>query len=58
MRHADTTVRTAKPNAAPYKLTEGAGLPLLVMPTGGKLWRLDYRFAGRRKTIPLGTFPQ
>jgi hypothetical protein len=27
------------------------------MPTGGKLWRLDYRFGDKRKTIALGAYP-
>jgi hypothetical protein len=28
-----------------------------VTPTGGKLWRLDYRFGDKRKTIALGAYP-
>ena len=27
---------------------------MLVTPTGGKYWRLNYRFAGKSKTLPLG----
>lgn len=47
-------VKNAKPAEKPYKLTDGGGLYLLVQPTGSKLWRLDYRFAGRRKTLAVG----
>ncbi len=48
---------TVKPQAKPYKLTDGKGLYLLVTPAGGKLWRFDYRFAGKRKTLALGSYP-
>ncbi len=26
-------------------------------PAGGKWWRLDYRFSGKRKTISMGVYP-
>ena len=26
-------------------------------PAGGKLWRMDYRHAGKRKTLALGAYP-
>lgn len=35
-------IRSAKPKQKPYKLTDGKGLYLEVMPTGRKFWR--YRF--------------
>jgi len=38
------------------KLTDGGGLYLLVKPTG-KYWRLDYRFADKRKTMAIGVYP-
>ena len=53
----DTTVRNAKPSPKPQKLSDGGGLHLLVQPTGGKLWRLSYRFAGKQKTLALGVYP-
>ena len=31
---------------------------LLVVPKGGKWWRIDYRFEGKRKTLSLGTYPE
>lgn len=34
----------------------GTGLYLLLTPTG-KYWRYDYRYAGKRKTLALGTYP-
>jgi len=53
----DVAVRNAKPKEKPFKLADERALYLLVMPTGGKLWRLDYRFGDRRKTISLGSYP-
>jgi integrase len=42
---------------APYKLADEKGLYLLVQTSGGKLWRFDYRFEGKRKTLALGAYP-
>lgn len=41
----------------PYKLSDEKGLYLFVQPTGGRLWRFDYRFDGKRKTLALGAYP-
>lgn len=57
MALTDTTVRTAKPSEAPYKLFDASGLYLLINPTGGKLWRLKYRFAGKEKLLAIGAYP-
>ncbi len=54
-----TTVALTKAKAAdkPFKLADGGGLYVLVNPNGSKLWRLDYRYAGKRRTAALGSFP-
>lgn len=52
----DTAVRNAKGREKPYKLSDERGLYLLVN-AAGKYWRLDYRFAGKRKTLALGVYP-
>ena len=52
----DVAIRKAAPAAKPHKLADGDGLYLLVN-TAGKYWRFDYRFAGKRKTLALGTYP-
>ena len=36
---------------------DGFGLYLLVTPTGGKLWRFDYRFGDKRKALSFGAYP-
>ncbi|ARK89403.1 tyrosine-type recombinase/integrase [Burkholderia pseudomallei] len=53
----DIQVRNAKASAAPYKLTDGNGMYLLVQPNGAKYWRLSYRFLGKQKTLALGVYP-
>ena len=57
MSLTDTAIRATKPHKAPIKLSDGKGLYLLVTPAGGKWWRLDYRFAGKRKTLSMGVYP-
>lgn len=57
MALTDTAVRRAKPTEKARKLADEKGLYLLIQPTGGKLWRLDYRFNGVRKTLALGSYP-
>jgi integrase len=53
----DTAIRNAKPKGKPIKLSDGGGLFLLIQPTGTKLWRLAYRFAGKQKALALGIYP-
>ncbi|MCM1129617.1 MAG: integrase arm-type DNA-binding domain-containing protein [Alistipes senegalensis] len=54
----DKQVSNAKPREKNYKLGDGGGLYLLVRSEGGKYWRLDYRFGGKRKTFALGVSPE
>lgn len=51
-------IRDAEPRDKQYKLTDRDGLYVLVHPNGGKYFRYDYRFGGKRKTLGLGTFPE
>ena len=53
----DTTARNAKPKPKPYKVSDEKGLFLLVTPTGGKWWRLKYRFDKKEKLLSLGVYP-
>jgi len=52
-----TAIKAFKPKAKPYKEFDGGGLYLEVAPSGGKWWRLKYRFDGKEKRISLGTYP-
>jgi integrase len=51
-------VKQAKPVAKSRKLADGGGLYLLINPNGSKWWRWDYRIAGKRKTLSMGTYPE
>lgn len=54
---SDLQIRNAKPEAKPRKLTDANGLYLSVLPTGRKVWRYDYQFAGKRQTLTFGAWP-
>ena len=51
-------IDSAKPKAKSYKLADGAGLYLEVMPTGAKYWRLKYRIAGKETRLAFGVYPE
>lgn len=55
---SDAKARNAKPKSRPYKLSDGEGLFLLVMPNGSKYWRLRYFFGGKEKSLALGVYPE
>lgn len=57
MKPTVTQCQSAKPKEKSYKLTDGGGLYLEVLPTGKKHWRLQYSFQGKRPRISLGPFP-
>jgi len=44
---SDMQCRTAKPRLKPYKLFDGEGLYLELMPSGAKYWRQKYRIHGK-----------
>ena len=50
-------ITKAKAKDKSYKLSDGAGLYLLVEPNGSKLWRFRYRFAGRENMLTFGPYP-
>lgn len=54
----DKQVVNAKEKDKNYKMSDGSGLYLLVTIEGYKLWRLDYYFDDKRKTISFGRYPE
>lgn len=55
----DMQVRNAKPKDKPYKLADGGGLYLEVMPTGSKLWRMKFKQAnGNESRLAFGSYPE
>ena len=57
MTLTDTTIRQTRPQPAPFRVYDERGLYLEVRPSGGKWWRLKYRFEGKEKLLSLGTYP-
>jgi integrase len=57
MSLTDIAVRSAKPQAKPFKLFDGGGLHLIVTPAGGKWWRWKYRYGGKAKGLSFGVYP-
>ncbi len=53
----DIQVKNSKFDDKSFKLSDGAGLYLLVNNTG-KYWRYDYRYLKKRKTLALGVYPE
>jgi hypothetical protein len=50
-------LRHVEPRERPYRLSDGKGLALQVLPKGTKAWRFRYRLNGREKMISLGLYP-
>ncbi len=57
MKLKDIQCKNAKPKEKPYKLGDGAGMYLEIMPNGSKYWRLKYRALGKEKRLALGVYP-
>jgi len=55
---SDAKIRAAKPRDKAYKLTDARRLFLLVSPSGSKLWRWNYSYGGKQKTLAFGPYPQ
>jgi integrase len=54
---SDLKCRNARHTNKLQKLSDGGGLQLWVQPSGGRLWRLAYRFDNKQKLLALGTYP-
>src|SRR5579863_5327048 len=46
------TIRTAR-----VRLSDGGRMYLKIDKSGAKYWRMNYRFAGKDKTLALGVYP-
>ena len=51
-------VQRAVPKEKAYKLADAKGLYLYVTVKGQRYWRMDYRVAGKRKTLAPGVYPE
>lgn len=57
MALTNTKIRNTSPGKKTQKLFDERGLYLEVSPSGGKWWRLKYRFNGKEKRLSLGVYP-
>lgn len=57
MALTDRQIVNLKPTDKPRKVSDGGGLHLFVSPSGGKLWRLAYRYGGKQKLLSFGPYP-
>jgi len=51
-------IKNAKPLDKDFKIADEKGMYVLVAKSGSKYFRMDYRFAGKRKTLALGVYPE
>ncbi|CAG4882995.1 Phage integrase [Georgfuchsia toluolica] len=54
----DLECKNAAPKEKPYRIFDGGGLYLEVLPSGAKYWRLKFRHAGKEKRLALGVYPR
>ena len=56
---ADKAIKKAKARDKAYKLADGGGLYLEVMPTGAKLWRMKFKQAnGKESRLAFGAYDE
>ena len=55
----DVQIKNAKSKDKPYKIFDGGGLYLEIMPTGSKLWRMKFKQAnGKESRLAFGSYPE
>ena len=57
MKLNERQIKNAIPSEKPFKLNDGKGLYLYINTSGGKLWRFDFSYNGKRKTLSIGKYP-
>lgn len=54
---AALAIKAAKGRDKQYKLADSGGLHLLILPSGQRYWRMNYRHLGKYKTLAFGVWP-
>jgi integrase len=55
---SDTKIRKSKPKEKDYKLSDGQGLYIVIKSNGTKMWRFDFTFLGKRKSMSFGIYDE
>lgn len=53
----DTRLRSLKPRDKIYRMADSRGLCVEVRPTGTRIWRYRYRYAGKANMLTIGEYP-
>ncbi|KRG40936.1 MULTISPECIES: tyrosine-type recombinase/integrase [Stenotrophomonas] len=53
----DTKLRSLKPQGKVYRVADANGLCVEVRPSGARIWRYRYRFAGKANMLTIGDYP-
>jgi hypothetical protein len=57
MALTDARCRNAKPGEKDFKLADAGQLYLFVKRNGSRLWRMNFKFHGKEKTLSIGRYP-
>jgi integrase len=57
MALSEVKLRNLKPKEKAYQESDGGGMFVEVLPSGGKVWRLRYRLFGKQEKVSLGEYP-
>lgn len=55
---SDSKIKGLKPDKKQYKVADGDGLYLHVMPSGAKIWKVRYKLFGKQSQISIGKYPE
>lgn len=55
---SNAAIKRLKAGSKPRKYSDEGGLYIEVSPTGGKYWRMKYRFQGKEKRLSFGEYPE
>lgn len=53
----DSEIEGFEPREQSYKRSDGHALYIFIRPNGSKLWRMNYHFEGKQKTLSFGSYP-
>ncbi|MEQ8301334.1 MAG: tyrosine-type recombinase/integrase [Hyphomonas sp.] len=53
----DSEIEDFEPREQSYKRSDGHALYIFIRPNGSKLWRMNYHFEGKQKTLSFGSYP-